>query len=415
MGEGAPCYALFMTGVSRYFVSQRFAPFGATIFAEMTALAAEHGAINLAQGFPDFDGPDLVKRAAATAIDAGHNQYARMAGDPELCKAIAARWRESTGFDADWAGEVTVTCGCTEALAAAMLGLVNPGDEVILFEPYYDSYMACAAMAGAAARVVTLRAPPETPPESDRAQPARFTFDPDELRAAFTPRTRLLLLNTPHNPTGKVFTREELALIASLCVEHDVIALTDEVYERLTYGATAEHVSLATLPGMRERTITCSSMGKTYSMTGWKIGWAVAPAPLSAGVRAAHQFLTFAAPTPLQRAAAAALREGESSVADLVRHYGAARDFLVGALRKAGLRPYVPDGTYFVMADHGALGMGDDVAFCRRLTAEFGVAAIPPSAFYTNKQHARTLARFAFCKRMETLEEAAKRLKRLGG
>ena len=387
-------------------VADRLAPFGTTIFAEMTALAQAHGAVNLSQGFPDFDGPAFVREAAARAIAEGRNQYAPLHGVPELREAIAG-WRERVAGDRpDPNAEVTVTSGCTEALAATMLGLLNPGDEVVLFEPYYDSYMACVRMAGATPRVVTLRAPAPNQPDD-----APFTFDPDELRAAFTERTRAVLVNTPHNPTGKVFTRDELALIADLCMRHDAIAISDEVYERLVYDG-AEHVSIATLPGMRERTVVCSSVGKTFSFTGWKIGWAIAPARLTAGVRAAHQFLTFAVATPLQHAAAAALREpeGEASVRELVARSARSRDFLIDALRRAGLRPFVPEGSYFVLADHGALGMGDDVRFCRTLTTEHRVAAIPPSAFYTNKEHARGLARFAFCKREDTLNVAAQRL-----
>ncbi|TVQ62299.1 MAG: aminotransferase class I/II-fold pyridoxal phosphate-dependent enzyme [Phycisphaerales bacterium] len=387
-------------------VSERLAPFGTTIFAEMTALAIEHGAVNLSQGFPDFDGPAFIREAAARAMQEGHNQYAPLPGVPVLREAIAG-WRERTTGDRPDAGaEITVTSGCTEALAASMLGLVNPGDEVVLFEPFYDSYLACVRMAGATPRVVTLR-----PPAPDAPHDAPFTFDPEELRAAFGPRTKAVLVNTPHNPTGKVFTRDELAQIAALCAQHDAIAISDEVYERLVYDG-AEHVSIATFPGMRERTVVCSSVGKTFSYTGWKVGWAIAPERLTAGVRAAHQFLTFAVPTPLQHGVAAALREdeGEASVRDLVEHYTNARDFLLGVLREAGLRAFTPQGSYFILADHAPLNLGDDVQFCRTLTAEQRVAAIPPSAFYANKEHGRSLARFAFCKRMETLHEAARRL-----
>jgi len=380
-------------------VADRLKPFGTTIFAEMSALAKEHGAINLSQGFPDFDGPAHVKQAAIDAVNAGHNQYARMFGEPVLNEAIAEWFERSSGLSVDPDQEITVTAGCTEAIAATLIGLVNPGDEVILFEPYYDSYRACVAMAGATARFVPLRAP-------------GWSFDEAELRAAFTDKTRAILVNTPHNPTGKVFTREELGLIASLCEKHDVIAVADEVYERLVFEG--EHVCLASLAGMRERTVTLSSLGKTFSLTGWKIGWAVAPANLTAGIRSAHQFLTFAVSTPMQHAAAAALRSGEDYFDGFVRDYRARRDLLCGALTEIGFSLAPPAGTYFVMADHSAFGIGDDVAFCKHLAAEIGVAAIPPSAFYEDAESGKPLVRFAFCKEMATLEAAIERLKRLG-
>ncbi|MCW5776591.1 MAG: aminotransferase class I/II-fold pyridoxal phosphate-dependent enzyme [Phycisphaeraceae bacterium] len=388
-------------------VADRLAPFGTTIFAEMTALALRHNAINLSQGFPDFDGPAFVKEAAKAAMDAGHNQYARTLGVPALNEAIAAWFRRGGGRPVDPTAEVTVTSGCTEALAACFLGLLNPGNEVILFEPYYDSYRAGVALAGGVARFITLRP----------GQDGRFAFDEDELSRAFGPRTRALVLNTPHNPTGKVFTRGELALIASLCERHGVTVIADEVYERLTFDADRPHVSMASLPGMEERTIVCSSLGKTFSLTGWKIGWSIAPPPLSACVRAAHQFLTFATATPLQHGAAVALGDPacEPYVRGLVDEYRAGRDFLGEALGSLGFGVHRPDGTYFIMADHAPvsrrLGLADDVAFCRYLTAEVGVAAIPPSVFYEHKEHGRPLVRFAFCKRRETLEEAVRRLR----
>lgn len=387
----------------------RFRPYGTTIFAEMTTLANRHGAVNLAQGFPDFDGPDLAKSAAARAMSDGHNQYGRMQGVPELNAAIVARWKSSSGQDIDGESQVTVTAGCTEALAASFLGLVNPGDEVILFEPYYDCYHVGATMAGGRVRAVTLR------PDAQ----GTFSFDPDQLRHAFTDKTRLIVLNTPHNPTGKVFTRQELALIAELCVKHNTLALTDEVYERLTFDPALPHVHLATFPGMAERTVTLSSLGKTYSLTGWKIGWAIAPPELTRAVRAAHQFLTFCAAVPLQHGAAAALNQGESEVAALVARLRSARDFLAPALSSLGFRVFHPAGTYFIMVDHTdvsrRLGINpvSDVDFCRKLTADIGVAAIPPSFFYDNPDHGRPLARFAFCKRPETLQRAVERLEKL--
>lgn len=388
-------------------VADRLSPFGTTIFAEMTALAIRHNAVNLSQGFPDFDGPEFVKDAAKAAIDAGHNQYARTIGVPPLNEAIAEWFRRGGGRSVDPTAEVTVTSGCTEALAACFLGLLNPGDEVILFEPYYDSYRAGVSLAGGVPRFVTLRPGPD----------GRFAFDEDELSRAFTQRTRALVLNTPHNPTGKVFTRGELALIASLCERHGVVVIADEVYERLTFDPDRAHLSIASLPGMEVRTIVCSSLGKTFSLTGWKIGWAIAPPHLAAGVRAAHQFLTFATATPLQHGAAAALADPrcEPYIRGLVADYRARRDYLADSLDSLGFRVLRPDGTYFIMADHTPvserLGLADDVAFCRHLTAEVGVAAIPPSVFYETKAHGRPLVRFAFCKRQETLDEAVKRMR----
>lgn len=386
-------------------VSDRLGAFGTTIFAEMTRLAHEHNAINLSQGFPDFDGPAFIKDAAIAAMKAGHNQYARSAGVPELVNAIAETWQHDTGDLIDPMAQVTVTAGCTEALIATHLGLVNPGDEVILFEPYYDSYRACVAMAGGTPRFVALR------PGADGS----FVFDPDELRGAFSKRTKAIVINTPHNPTGKVFTRTELEQIARLCVEFDCIAISDEVYERIVFEPNLPHISIATLLGMADRTITLSSLGKTYSLTGWKIGWAIACEELTACVRAAHQFLTFAVATPLQHAAAVALRDGRDAVRAQTERYHSARDYLCDALTDIGFGVTRPAGTYFIMADHSAFGLGDDVAFCRHLATKIGVAAIPPSVFYDRPELGRHLVRFAFCKRMETLEGAIERISRLSG
>jgi aspartate/methionine/tyrosine aminotransferase len=394
----------------------------------MTALANKHGAVNLSQGFPDFDGPEFIKRAADAAMERGQNQYGRMQGVPELNAALVDRWKRQTGMDIDGETQVTVAAGCTEALAATFLGLIEPGDEVILFEPYYDCYHADATVAGGKIRAVSLR--PAKPHMANRKAPngkagdefwapAEFTFDPDELRAAFNGRTRAIVVNSPHNPTGKVFTREELSLIAELCVKHNVVAITDEVYERLVFEPDRPHVPLASLPGMADRTVTLSSLGKTYSLTGWKIGWAIASPDLTRAVRAAHQFLTFCAAVPLQHGAAAAIRDGEREVQQLVEHLWAARDFLGRALAEIGFTVYKPAGTYFIMADHTEVGHrlgvspADDVEFCKRLTTEIGVAAIPPSGFYDHPELGKPLARFAFCKRMETLRAGVERLRKL--
>jgi aspartate/methionine/tyrosine aminotransferase len=379
-------------------IAESLAPFGTSIFAEMTQLANAHGAINLAQGFPDFDGPDFIKRIAAEAMERHGNQYAPPTGILPLRRAIADRWQRKTGRAPDLHTEVTVTSGCTEAIAASVIGLLNPGDEIILFEPFFDTYPQVAARAGAVARYVTMR------PDAT----GRFTFDPDELRRAVTQRTRAMLVNTPHNPTGTVLTRDELGIIADLCIEHDLVAISDEVYEDLVFDG--EHLHLATWPGMWERTITMSSIGKTFSLTGWKIGWAIAPPPLTAAVRAAHQLFTFASATPLQYGAAAALDVDDSYYESFVEAYRARRDFLAGVLVQLGFRLRPPEGTYFILADHRVLDAGDDRAACRHLIERCGVATIPPSAFYDHPEEGRNLLRFAFCKRMSVLEEAAARL-----
>ncbi|TVQ31559.1 MAG: aminotransferase class I/II-fold pyridoxal phosphate-dependent enzyme [Phycisphaeraceae bacterium] len=378
----------------------------------MTQLAAKHRAVNLSQGFPDFDGPDFMIEAAHDAMRSGHNQYARSVGVPELNRAIADFWRRETGEGIDPDTEVTVTSGCTEAVIATLLGLVNPGEEVILFEPYYDSYRACISIAGAEPRFVTLRPPTGAAAGDIVSEP--FTFDPDQLRAAFSSRTAAIIVNTPHNPTGKVFTREELELIAELCIEHNAVAITDEVYERLIYEPDRlPHIRLATLPGMAERTVTLSSLGKTFSFTGWKIGWAIAPAALSASVRAAHQYLTFATATPLQHAAAMALNRGEDYVRSLVNDYKRRRSMLATGLAELGFIVYMPHGSYFILADHSAFGEKSDVDFCMRLITEAGVAAIPPSVFYDNRDNGKKLVRLAFCKRDETIREALQRMEKL--
>ncbi|MBK7825542.1 methionine aminotransferase [Nannocystis sp.] len=379
-------------------LSARLQGFGTTIFTEMTRLALQHGAVNLGQGFPNFDGPEFIKDAAIAAIRAGHNQYARMAGVPDLNRAIAGHQRRFYGLDYDPDTEITVYSGATEAICAAFQALCDTGDEVVLFEPFYDSYRASITMAGAVPRVVTLRAPD-------------FRYDPAELAAAITPKTRAILLNSPHNPTGKVFSQTELEHIAALCREHDLLAITDEVYEHLVYEGT--HVPLAALPGMRERTVLISSSGKTFSFTGWKVGHTCAPPALTAALRCAHQFVTFCTATPLQHALVPAYLADDTFFTGLSAAYRARRDRLCDGLRAIGLDVLTPAGTYFVMTDIRSLGFHDDVAFCRMLPEKYGVAAIPPSAFYINQHEGRHLVRWAFCKTDDVLDEGLRRLQKL--
>lgn len=375
-------------------VSNRLAPFGVTIFTEMTELARRHDAINLGQGFPNWDGADFVKQAAIDATrEGGHDQYPPSPGIPALREAIAGHYGPLLGRELDPDTETTVTSGCTEALAASFLGLVNPGDEVVMIEPYYDAYPADAALANALPRYVTLR-----PPD--------FALDLDELRAACTPATRAIVVNNPHNPTGRVFDDEELSAIAELCQEHDAIAICDEVYEEMTFGA--QHRRLAAYEGMWERTVTLSSLGKTFSLTGWKVGWAIGPADLTAGLRSAHQFLTFTTPTPVQHGAVAALGASPSFYEQMRADYQSKRDLLAGGLDKAGFDVHLPDGTYFLMAGHP--GKGDDRQFCKDLIEQAGVVAIPPSVFYSNPEDGASLVRFAFCKDEETLNAALQRI-----
>ncbi|GGB86257.1 aminotransferase [Knoellia flava TL1] len=377
----------------------RMQGFGSTIFAEMSALAHEHGALNLGQGFPDTDGPQEVLDAAKAAIDGGRNQYPPGAGVPELLDAVAAHQKRFYGLDLDARREVLVTVGATEAIAATVLALCEPGDEVVTFEPYYDSYAASIALAGATRRTSVLRFPD-------------FAVDEESLRAAFSSRTRLVLLNTPHNPTGKVFTRAELDLICTLAREHDAWVVTDEVYEHLVFDGV-EHVPVATLPGMWERTLTISSAGKTFSTTGWKVGWVTGPAEAVAAVRTVKQFLTYVGSGPFQPAVAVGLGLPDDVYAGLSRSLQGKRDLLVTALRDIGLSVAVPSGTYFVVADAAPLGATDALAFCRELPARAGVAAVPVSVFHDDVGAARTLVRFAFCKQDDVLREAAVRLSAL--
>jgi N-succinyldiaminopimelate aminotransferase len=375
--------------------ASRLAGFGTTIFTEMSALAERTGAVNLGQGFPDEDGPPELLEAAQAAIRAGHNQYAPLPGIPALRQAVADHQARFYGLAVDPDDGVQITFGATEAIAAALLSLLEPGDEVVLIDPAYDSYAACVAIAGGVRRTVTLR-----PPD--------WALDGDALRAAIGPRTRALLLNSPHNPTGKVFGRDELELVAAVCREHDLIAITDEVYEHLVFEG--EHVPLATLDGMAERTLTISSLGKTFSCTGWKTGWATGPASLVAGVRMAKQFLTFAGGTPFQHAGAVALGLGDEWYAAFADGMRARRDRLCDGLAAAGLHVIRPAGTYFA----NVLVDGDGAEFCRALPERAGVVAIPTSVFYSDPEAGRSLVRFTFCKRAEVIDEGVRRLRAAG-
>ncbi|GHG13249.1 aminotransferase [Streptomyces zaomyceticus] len=388
--------------MTRPLLNRRLAEFGTTIFAEMSALAARTGSINLGQGFPDTDGPEEIREAAVRALRDGRgNQYPPGPGVPELRSAIADHQRQRYGLAYDPDTEVLVTAGATEAIAAALLALVEPGDEVIALEPYYDSYAACVAMAGGTRVPVTLR-----PHEGG------YVLDLDELRAAVTDRTRLILLNTPHNPTGTVLTRAELTAVAELAIERDLLVVTDEVYEHLVFDGT-EHLPIASLPGMRERTVTIGSAGKTFSFTGWKVGWITASPGLTAAVRSAKQFLTYVSSGPFQYAIAEALRLPAAYFDGLRADLEAKRDLLSDGLAQAGFAVYRPAGTYFVTTDIRPLGAEDGFAFCRSLPERAGVVAIPNAVFYDDREAGAPFVRFAFCKKTEVLEEAVSRLKRL--
>jgi N-succinyldiaminopimelate aminotransferase len=383
-------------------IASRLQGFGSTIFSRMTALATSTGAVNLGQGFPDTDGPPQVLEAARAAIADGVNQYPPLPGDPVLRRAVVEHQQRFYGLAVDPDHEVLVTTGATEAITAALLALCEPGDEVVTFEPSYDSYPAAAAMAGARLRPVALH-PPAT-------GAGAYTFDPDELAAAFGPRTRLLLLNTPHNPTGKVFGPDELDALAGLCQRHDVLCLTDEVYEHQVYDGT--HLPMAGRPGMAERTLTVSSAGKTFSVTGWKIGWVTGPSHLVTAVRTAKQFLTFTSGAPFQPAVAVGLRLPDEVYDTATAELRTKRDLLADGLAAAGMRPLVPEGTYFVTADITPLGESDDVAFCLGLPERAGVVAVPTSVFHQHPPAGSCVVRFAFCKRTEVLAEAVERLVR---
>ncbi|MCO5332186.1 MAG: pyridoxal phosphate-dependent aminotransferase [Ilumatobacteraceae bacterium] len=379
------------------YLTAKLQGFGTTIFAEMSALAVATGSINLGQGFPDTDAPREVLDAAIAAINSELNQYPPGPGMPVLRHAVAAHQQRFYGLEYDADTEVLITCGATEALAGALLGLLDTGDEVVVFDPLFDSYAPCIAMAGAVPKPVPLR-------------PPAYTFDPDQLRAAVTPKTKLILLNTPHNPTGRVFTREEMQTIADLAIERDLLVLTDEVYEHLTFDG-AQHIAMATLPGMRERTLSISSGGKTFNTTGWKVGWLCGPPPLVQAARTAKQFLTYVSSGPFQPAIAAGLGLPDQFFHDVAADLQAKRDHLLPGLRAAGFDVYDTSATYFVTADIRPLRAdGDGMAFCRELPDRCGVVAIPNEVLYLDKAAGRHLVRFAFCKRLEVLDEAAQRL-----
>jgi aminotransferase len=365
----------------------------------MTRLCQQHGGVNLAQGFPDFPAPEEMKEEAVRAVREDVNQYAITWGAKRLRDALVAKTRAFTGLEYDPETEITVCCGTTECMASTLLALVNPGEEVVIFEPYYENYGPDAVLCGATPRFVRLREPD-------------WSYDPSELERAFSNRTKAIVINTPGNPTGKVFTRDELSHIASLCVKWGVVAVTDEIYEHILYDG-AVHVPLASLEGMRERTVTISGVSKTYAVTGWRIGWCLAPPALTAAIRKVHDFLTVGAPAPLQEAAAVALQSPESYYAKLADNYRERRDYLLPALEGAGFRVFKPRGAYYIMTDISAFGAADDVTFARTLVSGVGVAAVPGSSFYSDPSAGRQRLRFHFARRRETLEGAVGRLSRL--
>jgi aminotransferase len=378
--------------------SKKATQFTESVIREMTRLNHLYGGVNLSQGFPDFPAPQAIKDAACAAINADINQYAVTWGAPPLREAIAREFTRRYGLEIVADEQVTVCCGTTEAMMSTMMAIVDPGDEVVVFEPFYENYGPDAILSGATPRYVTLHAPD-------------WSFDPDELAAAFNAKTKAIIINTPNNPTGKVFTRAELEHIAALCRKWDVIAITDEIYEHIVYDG-AEHVAMATLPGMRERTVTISGVSKTYSVTGWRIGWCLAPAPLTAAIRKVHDFLTVGAPAPLQQAGAVALAFPEAYYTSLAAHYQTRRDALVEILERHHFTTYRPSGAYYIMTDISAFGFADDVEFARYLVKDVGVAAVPGSSFYKTGA-GRTKLRFCFCKKDETLQEADRRLLKL--
>jgi aminotransferase len=387
-----------LTGTRERFRSKRIERFTESVIREMTRLAVRHGAINLAQGFPDFPAPADLKRAAQEAIDADINQYAITWGAKPFRDAIAGKYLRTYGLEFDPEREITVCCGATEGMIASLLAILDPGDEVVLFEPFYENYNPDTQLCGAVSRYVTLHAPD-------------WSFDRDELRAAFNSRTRAIILNSPNNPTGKVFSREELEYIAGLCQEFDTLAITDEIYEHILYDGTA-HVPIISLPGMRDRSVLVNSMSKTYSVTGWRVGWVLAPPDLTDSIRKVHDFLTVGAAAPLQQAGVYALSQPDSYYAHLSGEYVARRDHIVESLTSAGFRCFVPHGAYYVMTDISGFGFQDDTAFVHHMLKEIGLAAVPGSSFYS-RGGGRQQVRFCFCKKFDTLDRARQQLGKL--
>lgn len=389
---------------AKTFKSDRTANFTESVIREMTRLAIRHGAVNLAQGFPDFAAPVDLKQAAVRAIEADHNQYSITWGAKPFRDAIAAKYQRTYGLEFDPEREITVTCGATEGMAASLLATANPGDEVIIFEPFYESYHPDTLMCGADRRLVTLHAPNQSNPD--------WHFDPDELRRAFSARTKAIIVNTPHNPTGKVFTRDELMFIASLCQEFDVLAITDEIYEHIVYDGRT-HIPLISLPGMRDRTILVNSLSKTFSVTGWRVGWTIAAPQITENVRKVHDFLTVNAATPLQYAGMMALNEQQSYFEGLSETYAGRRAAAIQMLEAAGFRCYTPGGAYYLMTDISAFGAKNDTAFAMELVESYGVAGVPGSSFYNQNTYGVSQIRFCFCKNYETLALAGTKLARL--
>jgi aspartate/methionine/tyrosine aminotransferase len=388
----------------KHFLSEKVEHFTESVIREMTRQAMQYGAVNLAQGFPDFPAPAEIKKAAQDAIAADVNQYAITWGAKSLRNAIARQMQEWRGLTVDPEREIVVCCGSTETIVATLLAVCNKGDEVIVFEPFYENYGPDAIISGAKPRFVSLR-PPQDPG-------GEWTFDEQELREAFQHHTKAIILNTPNNPTGKVFSRKELELIRDLCVEYNVLAITDEIYDHILYDG-AQHISIASLEGMRERTITINGLSKSYSVTGWRVGWAVAPSAITNAIRKVHDFLTVGAPAPLQEAGAAALNLPSSYYQQLAERYRKGRDQLIPALEKAGFRCYRPRGAYYVMTDISAFGAKNDVEFAGYLVKEIGIACVPGSSFYKHPKDGSQQVRFAFCKKPETLDEAERRLEKL--
>jgi aspartate/methionine/tyrosine aminotransferase len=389
---------------TKHFLSDKVSQFTESVIREMTRQAMLYGAVNLAQGFPDFAAPVEIKQAARAAIDSDVNQYAITWGAKRLRNAIARQMGLWQGIAVDPEREITVCCGSTEAMISTLLAVCNAGDEVVIFEPFYENYGPDSVLSGARPRFVKLH-----PPASDGDE---WTFDEKELRAAFDRNTKAIILNTPNNPTGKVFTRAELELIRDLCLEFDVLAITDEIYEHILFDGT-EHISMASLDGMRERTVTINGMSKTYSVTGWRVGWAVGPEKVTNAIRKVHDFLTVGAPAPLQEAGAAALSLPPEYYANLAEGYRMRRDHLIPALEGAGFKCFLPRGAYYVMTDISAFGFEDDVSFTKYLVKDIGVAAVPGSSFYRDPKDGARQVRFAFCKKLETLDAAAQKLEKL--